>query len=1151
MNAIISDVIRAYREGKLTTADLASELRRGAGDGAGLPLSEGQRGIWALHALHEDRGAYNVPLCFAVRDLRADAFRRALRFVARQYPSLCAAIRVIDGEPRRVQPAGATLEPIEATLADTLGPDADEAAILAWLREQARQPFSLEDGPLCRVHLLDLAGWRARDAAAASRFGAAHTIVSLHVHHLVLDGQSLLLLIGTLLDAYRALVDGVEPAPRAPAATHDDFVAEERALLDSDEGARRIAYWRRQLDALPPALELPASAPAAAERAAGDAWHAVPLDAARSARVAAFVQSNHLGAAAFFLGMFKLLLHRYTGEPDIVVGMPADARPSQRYRDALGFFVNMLPLRTRLAGETAVVAMLERVQRELVDAMAMQYPFGALVRELGLQGAEDGAPMYRIAFMYQDFLARLRFSDDVEPIGEIRQAGEYELVLEVIEGAAPGGPARFALNWKYDGARYRAAAVEAMARHYLTLLDGVLAAPAARVADCPMLPAAERERLLALGRGPRADHARERRVHDLIDARAQQAPHAIAVSCGGRSLDYARLKADSDALAQRLRACGIGAGDFVAVRLDRSTALVVGLLAVLKAGAAYVPLDPDYPDDWAAQMLGDCRPAAILTRAALAAGAHALARRVAADGPPAVIALDDAADADTHAADGARAAAIAAARQAAASRAHAARAADLAYVIYTSGSTGAPKGVMVTHRALTNFLASMARRPGLHARDTLLAVTTYCFDIAALELFLPLVQGAHCVICDSASARDGGRLRELIDAARPTVMQATPSTWEMLLHAGWRNARRMRVLCGGDTLPDAVKARLLEDGGEVWNLYGPTETTIWSMVAPVTAERPTSIGAPIDNTRIRIVDAYGNPVPIGVPGELCIAGDGLAAGYLNRPDETAARFVDALPDVDGEARERHYRTGDLARWREDGEVEHLGRMDFQVKIRGHRVEVHDIERHLARHPAIRAAAVVARRHAGGDQLVAYYVRGDAAGHGGADDAPALAAELRGHLAGALPDYMIPALFLPIDALPMTHNGKLNRKALASRGIRLRVASSGERRAAPPRAPAAADIEARLLAICREVLKIDDIDRADGFFEVGGNSLSVALIASRVGAEFGLARLGAGAFFRYPTVAALAAHLGARLRGDAGAAEGADGADAGPAGADAR
>ncbi|NVI21089.1 amino acid adenylation domain-containing protein, partial [Burkholderia pseudomallei] len=501
--------------------------------------------------------------------------------------------------------------------------------------------------------------------------------------------------------------------------------------------------------------------------------------------------------------------------------------------------------------------------------------------------------------------------------------------------------------------------------------------------------------------------------------------------------------------------------------------------------------------------------------------------------------------ADTHAADGARAAAVAAARQAAASRAHAARAADLAYVIYTSGSTGAPKGVMVTHRALTNFLASMARRPGLHARDTLLAVTTYCFDIAALELFLPLVQGAHCVICDSASARDGGRLRELIDAARPTVMQATPSTWEMLLHAGWRNARRMRVLCGGDTLPDAVKARLLEDGGEVWNLYGPTETTIWSMVAPVTAERPTSIGAPIDNTRIRIVDAYGNPVPIGVPGELCIAGDGLAAGYLNRPDETAARFVDALPDVDGEARERHYRTGDLARWREDGEVEHLGRMDFQVKIRGHRVEVHDIERHLARHPAIRAAAVVARRHAGGDQLVAYYVRGDAAGHGGADDAPALAAELRGHLAGALPDYMIPALFLPIDALPMTHNGKLNRKALASRGIRLRVASSGERRAAPPRAPAAADIEARLLAICREVLKIDDIDRADGFFEVGGNSLSVALIASRVGAEFGLARLGAGAFFRYPTVAALAAHLGARLRGDAGAAEGADGADAGP------
>ncbi|MBU9213786.1 amino acid adenylation domain-containing protein [Burkholderia gladioli] len=1156
MNAMISEVIRAYREGKLTTADLAGELRRGAEDGADCALSEGQRGIWALQALHEDRGAYNVPLCFAVRELRMDALRQALRVLAQRYPSLGAAIRVIDGEPRCIQPAVATLEPVVSTLAEALGAEAaaaDEAAILAWLNRQAREPFALEDGPLCRVQVLELDGWRSARPAGEGRFDATWTIVALHVHHLVLDGQSLLLLVGTLFDTYHALVGGTRPAPgRALAASEAfaDFVAEERALLAGEEGARRLAYWRRQLEGLPAALALPSMPnPGAAEP--GPGVHALSLDAARAARVAAFAAQRNLSASALFLGLFTLLLHRHTGEPDIVVGMPVDARPPGRYRDTLGLFINMLPLRTRLAGEESMATLLERVQRQLVDAIAMQYPFGALVRELGLQGARDSAPLYRIAFMYQDFLGGLKVGEGVEPIGEIRQAGEYELVLEVVEA----GPAGYTLNWKYDGARHGAPAVQAMARHYLALLDALLADASARLADCPMLPPDEVAWLLARGQGPQGRLPAERHVHEWIDARAARAPRAIALSCGDRSLDYARLVRDSDALAARLRRHGIGAGQAVAVRLERSIELVVSLLAVWKTGAAYVPLDPTYPDDWTEAILRDCRPAALLTQAALAAGTEALMRRVAG-------AADDAGQAASM--SGAQAAgpvAIvidapehdAAAAPRIASRDGAGLPPGLAYLIYTSGSTGTPKGVMVTHAALLNFLASMARRPGLDEHDTLLAVTTCCFDISILELFLPLVCGARCVICDSATARDGARLRELVDSSGATVMQATPSSWAMLCHAGWSNPRRLRVLCGGEPLPDTLKTQLLAFGGEVWNLYGPTETTIWSMLAPVTAERATSIGTPIDNTRVRIVDAYGNLQPIGVPGELCIAGDGLAAGYLNRPAETAARFVDGWPRALAGG-ERCYRTGDLARWREDGEIEHLGRIDFQVKIRGHRIEIEDVERHLARHPAIGAAAVVARRQAGGDQLVAYHVPRDA---DGAHDVPG-AAELREYLAARLPDYMIPALFQPIDALPVTHNGKLDRKALAGRGVRLRVAAAGQTPAAgggaSDRRAEVARIEARLLTICRDVLGVDDIARDDGFFEAGGNSLSVALMAARVGAEFGIAAPGAGAFFRYPNVAALAAHLAERLRrqddGEGGAAadEDADGRAHGGAGA---
>ena len=1137
MKKMISHAIHAYKEGQLSIDALVGELRRAADDGGRRPLSEGQRGIWALQKLHPGMSAYNIPMCFAVRDLQVEAFRQACRHVVRQYPMLGAAIREAGGEPWRVQADAGIADPVVEALADGVGAEADEAAILAHLRVQALEAFSMEDGPLLRVRLLGLAGWRGA-AAGQGRLTPAHTIVSLHVHHVIFDGQSLVALVNALFDAYRDLVRGGLPELLELPETYDDFVAEERAMLAGEEGARRLAYWRQALEGLAPPPELPAQA-SHPERAADPAGAtlAMPLAADVAARVAGFLQQHHLSASAFFLGVFKLMLHRYTGATDIVVGMPVDVRGPQRYRAVMGFFINMLPLRTRLGADEPVLSVLRRLQGTLIDGIAMQYPFSALVRRLGLHGQGEGAPMYRVAFMHQDFLGELRCEDeDIAPLGELRQEGEYELVLEVRESAMARGCKGFALNWKYRTDRHDEASVQAMMRHYATLMDSVLAEAGRSVGDCAMLGADEEALLLSGWSDTQADFPRERRVHELVDDRAAQAPAASAVSCGAVSLSYAQLKADSDRLAARLAGSGIRAGDRVAVRLGRSVDLVVGLLAVLKAGGVYIPLDPDYPDPWTVDILRDCTPRAILAQRATRAQAIALARQAAGAqaAPPLALCADDAED-------------VAPVAEAPPAQA-APEGAELAYVIYTSGSTGRPKGVMIPHTALTNFLVSMARRPGLRDTDSLLAVTTCCFDIAALELFLPLVQGARCIVCDAATARDGVALRDMIRRLRPTIMQATPSTWELLLHAGWRNEGRLRVLCGGDALSESLKQRLLACSDEVWNMFGPTETTIWSTLARVTADAPVSIGHPIANTRIRIVDASGKLVPAGIPGELCIAGEGLAAGYLNRPEETRARFVEGFEDPSAPGRrERMYKTGDLARWRRDGSIEHLGRIDFQVKIRGHRVEVQNIEHHLGAHPNVRAVAVVARRQAGVDQLVAHYV--PRSGLGAAEPAAA-GRELSAWLTGRLPDYMVPALFLPIEALPMTGNGKVNRKALVERTVSLRATAGPASKAAdaaPARADAAA-LEARLLALCRDVLKIADMDATDGFFEAGGDSVTLAVIASRAAAEFDEAAVGAGDFFKYPNVRALAAHIAARA-GEAPDVPGgaSDAIDAGAAG----
>ncbi|MFH8368436.1 amino acid adenylation domain-containing protein [Streptomyces sp. NPDC018031] len=580
-------------------------------------------------------------------------------------------------------------------------------------------------------------------------------------------------------------------------------------------------------------------------------------------------------------------------------------------------------------------------------------------------------------------------------------------------------------------------------------------------------------------------------VHHLVARQARRRPDAPAVTCGEQRLSYAELDRRSSALAGQLRARGIGGGQLVGVFLERSAELPVALLGVMKSGAAYVPLDPIYPAERIGYMLQDTALPLVVTESRL------LPRLPAGDRETLVL---DRSRAGIESADPEPGERVSSDQD--------------AYVLYTSGSTGRPKGVRIGHRALTNLVSAVCGTPGLSEDDTLLAVTTVCFDIAGLELFAPLVAGGRVEVAPETAVGDAAALRGLLERVRPTVMQATPATWRMLLDAGWpgvAGSPMPRVLCGGEALTDDLAGQLLSHGARLWNLYGPTETTIWSSVKRVRDGEPVTLGRPIANTAFHVVDRRLRPVPPGVPGELLIGGAGVARGYLNRPELTAERF---LPDVYGGSGGTVYRTGDLVRLRPDGELDCLGRLDDQVKLHGYRIEPGEVEQALGRHPGVAEAVVVVREDRPGDRrLVAYVVP-----HTTPRPRPG---ELRAHLLTTLPDYMVPTAFVELDAVPLTANGKTDRRALP------RPAGAAGSGTEP-----ADQLERTIAGIWREVLALDAVGTDDNFFEAGGNSLLLMRVMARINADVGgsLTRV---EMFMYPTVRSLTRHVRARRSGHPG------------------
>nr|WJJ09222.1 non-ribosomal peptide synthase [Streptomyces spectabilis] len=1073
-------------------------------------LSEGQKGLWLLHKLRPASDVYNVPVCFRTSaPFDVAVFEEAFRQVTSRHALLHSVVVEDEGTPYLVRrPDGGDAPFRHQTVPQGLPDD----VLLALAREQAKAPFDLhEEGPARAV------------VYTAGTAEAPQTLVLLVLHHLVFDGASTPVLLRDLLRTYDTLLQGGTPEPAAARHdAYDAFVRWEADFLAGPEGARHRAFWQDTLAGDLPVLRLGIErAPAPGAAVVGETV-ALPLPPALAARVRDLCAARGAKPAVLFLAVYELLLHRYSGERDLIVGVPSLGRPDATYDDAVGYFVNMLPVRHGVRGDvpfTDFVRDLTLVMADGLDHAA--YPFPRMVQDLNLRTDPDTSPVFQVSYVFQN--QRMMHVTDGDVLGldlarslrfveEISQEGEFKLHLEVVEHAADA----YTLHLKYDAARFDAADVERFLGHYETLLSALVDAPEQLLSEASHLSDDELRRFDAWNDTTRPFSA-ERSLPDLLADAVARHGDRTALVYGERSLTYAELAERTDALAAELRRRGVTADTVVGISMERSMEMVIALWAVMKAGGAYLPLEPDYPAERIQYMIEDSGAALVLAQSASDVSALAGARtvlRLDTEGRPVP-------DGAPRAQDPAAPARIAPG--------------DLAYVIYTSGSTGRPKGVMVEHRAAVNRVEWMQNEYALTPDDVVLQKTPFSFDVSVWEFVWPLITGARLVVAAPGGHKDPAYLVSLIRAAEVTTAHFVPPMLRLMLdHEGWARCTSLRqVFCSGEALPPELPARhYAQHRARLHNLYGPTEAAIdvthWAC-PPDTTARAVPIGRPIQNIQLHVLDDLGRLQAVGCAGELHIAGVGLARGYLNNPALTRERFVPNPFAADPDA--RMYRTGDLVRRLPDGTLEYLGRIDNQVKLRGFRIELDEIEDRLARHPAVRACAVLAREDSPGSPRLVGYVVLDEAHTGEFHDT------LVRHLGQSLPEYMVPGALVRLDALPLTANGKLDRKALPAPDADA-YAVAGDRVA--PRTPT----ERTLLAVCAGLLGFDEerIGVHDNFFALGGHSLLIPKLTARLhdaGLDCELHSVFAAA-----TLADLAAAIdAAHAKADPGARDAADAAPA--------
>ena len=1055
-----------------------------------MPVSHAQRRMWLLKQLDPAGTAYHVPSAFRiVGALDETALEQSLTDLVARHESLRMRFMIVDDELCcTVDPAGRTV--LERHDLSHLAAEQRDAQAQQLVCECVRRPFDIARGPLLHV--------------AVIRLEPQHHVLCLVFDHIIADGPSVAIFLGELRQLYDARSRGEQARLPATAIGYPDYVAwQRRWLVPGGALARHLDFWKTQLAELPAALRLPTDHPRPRLASSRGAILALRLDPALAARLKAFARQQGATLYMVLLAAYQVLLHRYAGASDFAVGTAVANRSQPEVQHIFGLFANNIAIRADLSGNPTVHELIARVSVASGKAYAHQdMPFDLLVEELAPRRDADHPPIFQTMFTLHTQLV-MNFSLGAAQCSPLEfQAGtsRFDLSADVFE-LADG----MRICFEYNTDLFQPDTIARMVDNYQVLLEAFVGSPDVPIQQLPLLSAGERQMVLESFNAtalPEEDGPFVAR----FDRVAGRTPDATAVSFQGASLSYRELRRRADRLAQRLTAQGLGGDAIVGVCLERSLQMVVALIGIQKAGAAYLPIDPGFPADRIRYMLDDSGCSAVVTsRGAL--------RRLELPAAVAVVDIDDELPSAADPGDPPVASAPPGHDQ-------------LAYLIYTSGSTGRPKGVAVTHGNLANFLASMRREPGLSADDVLAAVTTISFDIAGLEIYLPLSVGARIELVPAQQAADGAALAEVLARCGATLMQATPATWRMLVEVDWRGGTGFKALCGGEPLPAALAGALRERVDELWNLYGPTETTIWSTGEQVMPDAGTiTIGRPIANTRVYVLDGFLAPVPVGVAGEIWIGGAGVAAGYHRKPELTAERFrTDPFAAGPGA---RMYRTGDLGRWRGDGRLEHLGRTDHQVKVRGFRIELGEIEAALAAISGVRQALVVARELAAGDaRLVAYVVFAP-----GYDLTPS---EIRKALRQILPNYMIPAAVVALAGIPLTPNGKVDRAALPDPfELPVQVPAGND--------PPAPGMEQLLAGLWRDVLKVDRIVASDNFFDLGGHSLLSVRVAAAVQRATGWRMDPRTLFFQSLREVAAGAPAEASAASRTGAAVGADAA----------
>ncbi|MBC9250735.1 hypothetical protein A9179_10650 [Pseudomonas alcaligenes] len=1062
-------------------ADCAVALQREATDapvlralprGGDLPLSHAQQRLWFLNRLDPSNGAYHMP---AGLDLQGRLDRQALQAAFDQLEARHEALRTrfveVNGEARqRILPAqGQRIDWLDLR---ELAANEREAKARDYAQKLLKRPFNLASEALLRVAVL--------------RLGDQEYRLLLIQHHIVSDGWSMQRFIGEFSAAYAAVAEG-RTAQLAPLPLqYADYAQWQRDWLKSSEATRQLDYWKARLGEHQPLLELPTDHPRPAHGSRQGLRWRFELSPQLTAQLRALAQREGSTLFSLLLAAWQTLLHRYSGQEDIRVGVPVAGRSLAEMDGVLGCFINTLVLRGEPSGLKPFRSLLGELAQASRDALANQeLPFDQLVEALQPSRSLSHHPLFQVAFNHQqvDFsalgsLPGLR----VQPHDPGAAGAQFDLALDT-EEAADGSLSGFV---SYAAELFEARTIARLARHFVRLLDGICADPSQPIGLLPLLEEDEQAQLAGWNATAK-DYGPLVNLSQRISQQAARTPQAPALVFGEQTLNYAELEQRINRLANRLRGLGVNRGSLVGISLERSLELVIGLHAIVRAGGAYVPLDPEYPLERLAYLLEDSgvdlllSHSALLERLPLPAGLQALSLdredcSTESATPPAVTLQGN----------------------------------DLAYLIYTSGSTGKPKGAGNSHEALANRILWMQEAYQLGAGDVVLQKTPFSFDVSVWEFFWPLITGACLAVAAPGDHRDPQKLVELIQRHKVSTLHFVPSMLQaFLLHPDVEQCQSLtRVICSGEALPAELQVRTFQrlPQAGLYNLYGPTEAAIdvshWTCVEE--GRHAVPIGRPIANLRLHILDAQLNPVPQGVPGELYIAGIGLARGYHRRPELTAERF---LPDPHGPAGSRMYRTGDLVRWRADGAIDYLGRIDHQVKIRGFRVELGEIEAQLGAQSGVAEAVVVARDSQIGKQLVGYVVAEPLPA-----DESAWLAGIKAALKVELPEHMVPSILMRLERMPLSPNGKLERRALPEPMWQARSyrAPQGER-------------EIALASIWQEVLEVQQVGLDDNFFELGGHSLlatqAVALLRQRLGLELPLR-----AFFEAENLAALAATL---------------------------